>query len=452
MPLLVVLLLLGAAGGAAPAMLLEPRTVKSATLSNGLVLVVSEEPGAQVAALEIVVRAGSADEPRELAGAAHLLEHVCWTSGGGGDPRARIEAIGGATNAGTLRDYTRYYATVAAEDFPVALQALADMALRPRLEPPVVDRERRAIIEEAAARQDLPRIRLNDLTFQGVFGDAHAYGRPIEGFALSDLSAVAPAQPEAEATEAPLAGIQPHQLAAFHSAWYAPNNIAVVVVGRVGFEAALGEVQRVFGGLAPQAIPARPHGETPRPVAGKESVVSIGGGDACVMAAFVGPAASERTEVAASDVLSTILSYGCLGRLSGELVERRKLAKSMGVDFLTQRDRALFGVWAVCAPGDIAAVREAIRAELRRLATEPVPPGELALAKRLVNAGYSFANETAADRAATLGFYEAVDSYRAATQYPVRVAAITADDVAKVAAWYAADPVWVVLRPEGEGR
>jgi len=449
--MLAVLLLLPAAGQA-PAMSLDPRAVKSATLSNGLVLVVSEEPASQVVALEIVVRAGSADEPRELAGAAHLLEHVCWTSGGGGDPRAPIEAVGGATNAGTLRDYTRYYATVAAEDFPTALQALADMVLRPRLDPAVVDRERRAIIQEAAARQDQPRIRLNDLAFQEVFGDGHAYGRPIEGFALSDLSAVAPAKTEGEGAEAPLAAIEPHHLAAFHSAWYVPNNMAVVVVGRVGFETVLGEVERVFGGPAPRALPARPHGETPRPTTGKQWVSPIAGGDAWVMAAFVGPAASERTEVAASDVLSTILSYGCLGRLSGELVERRKLAKNMGVDFLTQRDRALFGVWAVCAPGDIAAVKEAICGELRRLAAEPVPPAELALAKRLVNAGYSFANETAADRAATLGFYEAVDSYRAATQYPVRVAGITADDVARVAGWYAADPVWVVLRPEGDGQ
>jgi zinc protease len=224
--------------------------------------------------------------------------------------------------------------------------------------------------------------------------------------------------------------------------------MAVVVAGKVTFESALREVEKAFGGLRPQALPPRGRGEAVRPAAGKAVIVVAPGKQAYVMAAFVGPAAGERTEVATSDVLSVLLSYGCLGRLSGELVEVRKLATRVGVDFLTQREPALFGVWAVCETGNVAAVKEAIRGELQRLASEPIPPGELALAKRLVYAGYCFANETPADCASTLAFYQAVDSYRAGTQYPARVGAITAGDIARVAAWYAGEPVWVILMPE----
>ena len=226
--LALMMMLVPATGGRAPAAPLEPRTIKSATISNGLTLVVCEQPSAEVVATEVIVRVGSADEPAELAGAAHLLEHICWVSGGGGDPRTRIEDRGGSTNAGVLRDYTRYYATVPADDFPLALQALADMVLRPRLESPLVDRERRPIIEEVAARRDRARVRLNDLAFEQVFGESCSYARPIEG------------------NEATLAAIQPHQLAAFHRTWYLPNNMAVVVAGRVTFESALREVEKAF--------------------------------------------------------------------------------------------------------------------------------------------------------------------------------------------------------------
>ncbi len=419
-----------AVGGPAWAAPLDPRHIKSATLGNGLVLVVYERPGSGVASVEVVVRAGSADEPAELSGIAHLLEHVCWVSGGGSDPRLRIEDRGGTTNAGTLRDYTRFYASVPAADFSAALSALADMALRPDFDPRIIARERKVIAEEVAARRDQPRTWISDLAFEYLFDDSCAYGRPIEG------------------SEKTLAVIQPYQLAAFHETWYVPNNMAVVVSGEVSFSRVLSEVKKAFGGLSPQALPARARGQAPRPASGKEVTFTAPGTRAWVMAAFVGPAADERNEVATTDVISVLLDYGALGRLSRALVETKRLAKTAGVDFLTQRDRALFGVWAVCDPDQVPAVKREIRAQLKRLAQEPVSPAELARAKRLVYAGYCFSNETPADCASTLAFYEAVDSYRAAIQYPARLGSVTAEDIARVAKWYAGDPVWVVLMPK----
>jgi len=123
--------------------------------------------------------------------------------------------------------------------------------------------------------------------------------------------------------------------------------------------------------------------------------------------------------------------------------------KNIEVDFLTQRDRAAFAVWAICDENRIPEVKEAICAELRRLAAEPSSPRELATAKRLIYAGYAFANETPSDRAATLAFYEAIDSYRAGTRYLARINALTSADIMKVASWFAGAPVWIVLRPYG---
>ncbi len=168
------------------------------------------------------------------------------------------------------------------------------------------------------------------------------------------------------------------------------------------------------------------------------------------MASFVGPAAFERREVCASDLLATLLVHGSSGRLVQELKDKRQLVTSVGVDFLTQRDRALFAVWAVCKAEDAPAVKETIRAELRRLSEEPIPPAEFGDARRLLAAGFTFANETPADRVATIAFYEAVDSYRTATQYLPRVRLLTPADVAEVAAWYAAEPVWITLGPKRE--
>lgn len=415
----------------APALTLDPRSIRSATLTNGLRLVVCEDQAASVVSVGVVVRAGSADESPAESGIAHLLEHICWVGAADSDPREAIEEVGGYTNAGTLRDFTRYYAIVQPADFARSLQALGDMLLRDEFDAAAISRQRSLILSEAASRMDRPRAALNDLAFASLYGDAHPYGRHIEG------------------TEQTLSRVTSASLSRFHRTWYVPNNMAVIVAGKVGFDAALAEVKRVFGGLAPAALPPRSRPPMPRPAEGGEVVVEAPVQEAYLMAAFVGPAISEPMAVASSDVLATLLAHPQMGRLARELRDRRALVKAIGVDFLTQRERGLFGVWAVCEPATIPAAQEAIAAELARAASQPLAAGELASAKRLLASDYAFANETAGDRAGSLGFYEAIDTYRTASQYLGLVHAVTAEQIAATAAWYAGKPVWVVIKPAG---
>jgi zinc protease len=430
----VALLLCAAAMPSMPgaAAVLDPRAVRSETLHNGLRLVVCEDPAATVVAVNVIVKVGSADDPPDRPGTAHLLEHVLWGSGGENDPRARVERIGGVMNAGTLRDFTRFYASVPRGELELAVRALGDVVLREEFGEAIVAREQGVVLREGAARGEDPRSLLNDLAFEAVYGDSHPYGRPIHG------------DPDQ------LHGIAPARLAAFHSAWYVPNNMAVTVVGDTTFEEASALAASIFGALRPGAVPERRWPAPPRPPGGGERVVESHLEKAYVMAAYVGPAISEPDEVCASDLLATLLAHGPVARLNRELKERRRLVAAVGVDFLTQRERALLGIWAVCEPEDVAAVKDAIRGEMHRLAEEPVPGPEFAAAKRLLCAGYAFANETPADRATTLGFYEAIDRYRAASYYLPRVGALDRSDILRVMRWYAGDPMWIVLRPEGE--
>ena len=431
---LVVLCAVGIVSAPGEGVVLDPRTIQSETLHNGLRVVVCEDAAARVAAVNVIVRAGSADDPPDRPGTAHLLEHVLWASGGEDDPRLRIERVGGVMNAGTLRDFTRFHATVPSRDLRLAVEALGDVVLRADFDEGIVAREQSIVLEEAAARSDDPRAALNDLAFEAVYGSVHPYGRPIHGN-LDEIARVDPAK-----------------LALFHSIWYVPNNMAVIVAGDAPFEAVRAVVTSVFGALPPAAVPERAWPTPTRPPPGGERVVEMPLDKAYVMAAYVGPSISEPDEVCASDLLATLLAHGPIARLNRELREERELAAAVGVDFLTQRDRALFGVWAVCEPEDIPAVEDAIRAEMRSLQTDPLPGPEFATAKCLLSAGYAFANETPTDRATTVGFYEAIHSYRAASYYLSRVRALTRFDLLRIMPWYAGDPVWVVLRPEGDLR
>jgi len=414
------------------AAVLDPRGIQSETLHNGLRLIVANDPDARVVAAEIVVKVGAADDPPGQKGIAHLLEHVLWSGAPNpdSDPRMTIEQIGGVIDAGTLRDYTRFYATVPAGNLDLVIGALGETVLQTEFDEDLVARERRIIVEESAMRAEDPRIVLNALAFAELYTPAHPYSSPIEG-TPEDLNQVDAAR-----------------LALFHQTWYVPNNIAVIVSGDAPFDAVRDLVARTFGRLSPAALPPRSKPLPPRPSPTCLQTLELPIEKAYVMAAFVGPDATEHTSVSASDLLATLLTHSPTGRLVFELQEKQSLAVSLGIDFLTQRDRALFGVWAICEPESIESVREAIRTQLSRLAREPVPPAEFAAAKRLLAAGFAFANETPSDRAATLGFYEAIDSYRAASYYLPWVAATRPQAVAEVAAWYSGEPVWIILRPE----
>ena len=420
----------------APAALLDPRGVQSETLPNGLRLVVAPEPEAEAISVQVIVKAGSADDPPGRTGTAHLLEHMLWAgkSPGENGPRARVERVGGMLEAGTLRDYTRFYATVPSGYLDLALEALGEIVLEPDLDEATLVREQEVILDESAGRSENPQAVLNAMAFAQLYGGLHPYANPIEG------------KPD------DLQGIGLAQLALFHRSWYLPNNMAVVVVGDVQFESARGTVNRVFGGLAPAPAPGRTRPAPPRPATGGERIAPTAGREAYVIAAFVGPEVAEHYQVCASDLLATVLAGGPLGRLDLELKEKRGIASDVGVEFLTQRERALFGVWAVCDPERISEVKQVIQAELARLGAEPVPPAELATARRLLAAGYGFANETPADRATTLGFYEAIDSYRTASYYLSWVAHADPTTLTEVARWYAGEPVWVILRPAGTHR
>ena len=109
-------------GGVARAAVFDSHAIQSEVLENGLRVIVKEEESASTVSVQLAVRVGVADEPEQQGGIAHLLEHVLW-AGNAQDPRGEVEAGGGVTNAGTLRDFTRFYAVTSAEEWKTALQA-----------------------------------------------------------------------------------------------------------------------------------------------------------------------------------------------------------------------------------------------------------------------------------------------------------------------------------------
>ena len=127
------------------------KSVTRTTLPNGLTLLVREQPGTGVVAIDTWVKAGYFNEPDEVAGMAHLFEHMFF-KGSKKFPAAEqiaqeLAAVGGDSNAGTIYDSTNYYFVVPREGFPRALEIMADAIANPLFDAKELERESEVVIE-----------------------------------------------------------------------------------------------------------------------------------------------------------------------------------------------------------------------------------------------------------------------------------------------------------------
>ena len=106
--------------------------VVSRMLSNGLEVLVREEPGQEVAEFQVWVGVGSRDEPAGKEGISHLFEHMLFKGTKKrdvGEIARTVEAAGGDINAYTAPEHTVYHITIASEFSATAMDILADAVM-----------------------------------------------------------------------------------------------------------------------------------------------------------------------------------------------------------------------------------------------------------------------------------------------------------------------------------
>ncbi len=125
-------------------------------LDNGLRIVIEVMPHVRSVACGFLARTGARDDPAELAGVSHFLEHMCfkgtqrrtWN-----DVNTAFDELGSQYNAYTTKDRTFYYGWVRSEDFERQLELLADL-MRPTLPDSEFQMERGVVLEEIAMSED----------------------------------------------------------------------------------------------------------------------------------------------------------------------------------------------------------------------------------------------------------------------------------------------------------
>ncbi|HTW09287.1 MAG TPA: pitrilysin family protein, partial [Acidimicrobiales bacterium] len=161
----------------------ERDVVQSEVIDGGLTVVTEHMPDVLSVSLGFWVGTGSVDEPENLAGASHFLEHLLFK--GTAERSAReiaelVDAVGGDINAFTTKEHTAFYVRLLAESLDLGLDILSEIIWGPALRPDEFEAERQVILEEILMHGDEPAEEVHDVLHSAMYPE-HPLGRDVLG-------------------------------------------------------------------------------------------------------------------------------------------------------------------------------------------------------------------------------------------------------------------------------
>ncbi|MGH8994273.1 MAG: M16 family metallopeptidase [Acidimicrobiia bacterium] len=388
--------------------------VRRTRLDNGIRVVTEALPELRSVAIGFWAGTGSRDEPDELAGASHFLEHLLFK---GTDRRSAqdiaetVEAVGGEMNAFTTKEYTAYYVRILDESYDLALDILSDVIWSPAFRPDEVDCERQVILEEIRMHEDTPDELVHSIFAEALF-PAQTIGREVLG-RVESIEAMTPAQ-----------------IAAFHGRHYKGGNMVVAAAGNLDHDQIVAEVEQRFAGEVGDREP-RVNAEV-RP-AGAKRVVTRPTEQAHLVLGMPGLSRSDPDRYALS-VLNHVLGGGMSSRLFQEIRERRGLAYSVYSYRAAFEDAGMFAIYAGTAPSRAPEVLSIVCAELDRLvADQGLAEGELERAKGHFKGQLALSLEGSSPRMERLGRSElTAGEVLDMDELVARIDAVEPEDIARV--------------------
>jgi predicted Zn-dependent peptidase len=353
------------------------------TLDSGVTVVTEKMAEVRSISAGFWFDVGSRDEPVNLAGTSHFLEHLLFKgtpSRSAKDIADSFDAVGGDVNAFTGKEYTCYYSRVLDQDLGMALDVLSDMITHSKIDPTELESERKVILEEIAMHEDSPDELVHDLFFRSMWGE-HPLGRPVLGYQDS------------------IGAVKRDEVAGYWRERYAPNNLVVAGAGNVDHNALMERVAAI-GFETPGKRTLRAD-EAPAPVPGVE-VHKRPTEQAHIVIGMPGlPRGHEDRHALA--LMDTVLGGGMSSRLFQEIREKRGLAYSV---FSYRSMFADAGTWAVyvgTTPQNAETVIDIVNNELDTVLSEGLSEAEFERAKGHLKGSLVLSGEDPGSRMTRLG-------------------------------------------------
>ena len=404
-------------------------------LPNGLKIIVKQDTRAPTVAHMVWYRAGSIDEVNGVTGVAHVLEHMMFKGTRmlkPGEFSRRVAAAGGRENAFTSRDYTAYFQQVHKSKLELVMKLEADRMSNLQLTDAEFAKEIKVVMEERRLRtDDQPRSLVHETLMAAAY-KANPYRTPVIGW-MRDLETMKGADARA-----------------WYKTWYAPNNAVLIVTGDASPEEVVRLAKKYYGSAKPKVLPERKAQDEPEQAGIRRVNVKAPAELPYVALAWRAPRIldiEKDDDAHALEVLGGVLDGHEGARLTRNLVRGSRIASQAGAGYdNTARGPVLFMLEGTPAAGKtVAELEEALRGEVRRIATEGISEDELKRVKAQVVAAQVYKRDSIFGQAMEIAQFEMSGlSHKQIDRALEKIRAVTAEQVKSVAAKYFGDDTLTV--------
>ncbi|MGJ7908185.1 M16 family metallopeptidase [Actinopolyspora sp. H202] len=362
--------------------------VRRTMFPSGLCVVTEEVSEVRAASVGVWVGVGSRDESAGVNGATHFLEHLLFKGTerrGALDIARAMDAVGGQSNAVTMKEQTCYFAQVHDADAPTALELLGDMVTSSTIGDQSFENERQVIHSELARRADNPAQSVSDTFERALWGDS-PLGRPVLG------------SPES------IAALSRDDVSEFYRTRYVPSNTVVSVAGNVDHDRIASRVSETFGDWC--AKPAEAVAERTRSAVYPEHPgVLVRRRESQQASVVLGCSSLTNTDERrfALGALSCALGGGLSSRLFQRIREQRGLCYTVSTSGAHYADTGLFGAFAATAPEHVDELIAVLSENFDEVAAHGITDEELAVGKAQLKAVLVLGSDTANARMTKIG-------------------------------------------------
>jgi len=397
------------------------QTPLSATLANGLELILVERHDVPIVAANLVLKNGSdsnpADKPGLASFTAAMLDEGTSTRNALqiADDVARL---GSSIGTGSTVDASNVTARALTRNFGATLDIMADLVLHPSFPAQEIERQRASRLAQLVQAKEDPRDIAPRVTALALYGPNHPYGYPEVG------------------TEAAVKAMTRDDMVAFWKQNYVSNNAALVVSGDITMAQLRAAAEKAFGSW-PKGAPARPKLDPPAAPTAKIVLVDTPGAPQTQVRVATLGAPRSSPDFRPMQLLNIPLGGNFASRINMNLREKNGYTYGANSQFTFRRAAGTFQVGSGVRTDVTAPAITEILNELKGILDKPLSAEELATAKDGLSNSLPGAFETNANAVAN---YSNVFTYDLGldyyANYAEQVRAVTLPQTTTVAKKY----------------
>ena len=387
--------------------------IEKTVLDNGVTVLTESLPDFNSAQVMIDVRVGSTDEDVETqGGVSHVLEHMMFK---GTELRSRedivgeIEGVGGAFNAFTSTDNTRYYANVPKDTIYTALDVLSDMVLNSKFDGDELERELEVIKQEILMRNDDNDIAAWTAHQEWMYGTTD-YGNDVIG-------------------NAELVGtFKRDDIVEYYESKYSPDKMTVLCVGAVNHDEFVAEVSKQFEHIPNSASQSKE--EEYDFGAGVQKVINDDIDQVHTRISFEGPTKYQGDDGRVLSLALLELGGGMSSRLFQNVRDARGLAYHVSIHASPEERVGAITAFIGTTPDKVVEAIDATMDEINQMRDEGLTEDEVTSLKKRLIGGFQMAQDNLGTKAnLLLNQNRYRNEIMTADEIVARIDAITTDEV-----------------------